>query len=138
VVENVAELGRKVALTAKDEDAKESKENKDKGEAKVTNDQDAKNASERSHLYMMISSYQTSLSTSSVAIISILVIAIVVITVATLRAALDVKPYDPTRKPDIDVRPAPAEAAKDQGYALPLIEFLKNLGELITSQFGKK
>jgi len=129
---------RKAVLTPKDDDGKEAKDGKEKGDAKSTSDQDSKHTSERSHLYAMISSYQTSLSTSSVAVISILVIAIVVITVATLRAALDVKPYDPTRKPEVDVRPVPAEAPKDQGYAFPMVEFLKNLGELITSQFGKK
>lgn len=126
----------KVSLTSME--GKENKDDKPADEVNSKSDQAAKPTSDLSHLYSMISSYQTNLSTSSVAVISILVIAIVVVIVATLRAALEVKPYDPSRKPEVDVKLAPAEGPKDQGYAVPLVEFLKNLGELITSQFGKK
>ncbi|WP_343029554.1 hypothetical protein [Janthinobacterium sp. CAN_S7] len=128
-------VGKTVASKAK-ADAKDSKEtNIDSSQLK---DGDEPELSDQAHLYKMISSYQTSLSTSSVAVISILVIAIVVITVAILRSALALEPYDPSKKSDSGKNPDVDGASKESGYAIPLYEFGKRLKELFSPFFEKK
>lgn len=129
VFEKVASASVSDAKKGKDSKAPEVK-SKDEGVAKPISDQ--------AHLYALLSSYLTSLSTSSVAVISILVIAIVVITVAILRSTLAVEPYDPSRKSETDTKEASSGSA-DKGYALPFLEFIKNVLEVgISTVKGKK
>lgn len=130
VVKKVAAKPTKVADT---KDSKETKEDSSKPK-----DEDELKLSDQAHLYNMISSYQTSLSTSSVAVISILVIAIVVITVAILRSVLALEPYDPSRRPDAGKNSESDRPGKDEGYAIPLYEFGKRLKELFAPFFEKK
>jgi hypothetical protein len=121
----------KAAQAKGDADKKEAAQEKSKEE-------DDLQLSDQARLYKMISSYETNLSTSSVAVISILVIAIVVITVAILRSALDLVPYDPSKKPESDAKSKADETGKDEGYAVPIIEFGKRLKELFAPFFEKK
>lgn len=128
---------RKIALAK--EDVKESKGDKEKDDVKPKDDATAKSLSDRAHLYAMLSSYQTNLSTSTVAVISILVIAISVITVSLLRAALDVKPYVPpaqnTPEAVAEVVVAPA---KNEGFVWPSLQFVKDGVDVVLSIFKKK
>lgn len=125
------------AKPAKATSAKETADKKDASQEEVKEEDEIK-LSDQAHLYKMISSYETNLSTSSVAVISILVIAIVVITVAILRSALDLVPYDPSKKPESEAKSKADEAGKDEGYAVPIIEFGKRLKELFAPFFEKK
>jgi hypothetical protein len=128
-------VGKTVVATTKVADAKDSKETKE--DSSKRKDGDEPELSDQAHLYKMISSYQTSLSTSSVAVISILVIAIVVITVAILRSALALEPYDPSKKSDAGKTSDGDGGRKDEGYAVPLYEFGKRLKELVAPFFEK-
>lgn len=124
---------RKLAASEK-ADAKD-----DAKDPKTKDDAAPKSLSDRAHLYGMISSYQTSLSTSSVAVISILVVATTVIAVSLLRAALDVKPHDPSAgQVRLDSAQVAVEPAKDSGIAWPGFEFVKNAADVVLSLFRRK
>jgi hypothetical protein len=126
---------QKIALTAKEE-VKEAKDTKDGG--KSEDDSFAKLLSDRAHLYAMLSSYQTNLSTSAVAVISILVIATTVISVSLLRAAMDIKPMPPAPQPKTETVGEIVEPNKDQGIQWPSFQFLKDAADVVLSLFKKK
>jgi hypothetical protein len=126
---------RKLAVSDKDD----SKDEKSKDGAKEKGDADSRSMSDRAHLYSMLSSYQTSISTSSVAVISILVVATTVIAVSLLRAALDVKPHDPSAvQARLEPAQVVAEPAKDSGITWPGFEFVKNAADVVLSLFRRK
>jgi hypothetical protein len=128
---------QRIALTAKEE-VKEAKDTKDKDESKSKDDASAKPLSDRAHLYAMLSSYQTNLSTSAVAVISILVIATTVISVSLLRAAMDIKPMPPAPQPKMETVGEIVEPKKDQGIPWPSFQFLKDAADVVLSLFKKK